>query len=252
MACVLRWQQAAALLLALLALAGSAQALFVIEKGALKIKFPRGAAQAHREGFDVSMANFGSPKYGGELMCGPQEQACWGIACLDSKAGSSAHDLTDGSPRCSGKLVYPDKEHGHPNTCVPSCNFACQNFSVSGLMCYLSAARTWPPLACLADCTVRLAQSASPPFKLNHQAEPGQRTNYIMLVDRGPRPCPALCCSYAALLTRSADSRVPRVRRPRRHAGVQVCGEGVERPGSRRSGGAHILTLCLINTFVGW
>ena len=76
MACVLRWRQAAALLLALLALAGSAQALFVIEKGALKIKFPRGAAQAHREGFDVSMANFGSPKYGGELMCGPQEQAC--------------------------------------------------------------------------------------------------------------------------------------------------------------------------------
>ena len=137
MACVLRWRQAAALLLALLALAGSAQALFVIEKGALKIKFPRGAAQAHREGFDVSMANFGSPKYGGELMCVPQEQACWGIACFFSKAGSPAHDLTYGSPRCSGKLVYPDKEHGHPNTCVPSCNFACQNFSVSGLMCYL-------------------------------------------------------------------------------------------------------------------
>ncbi len=65
------WQRAALLLTVVLALAGTSQALFVIEKGALKIKFPRKAAQAHRDGFDVSMANFGSPKYGGELMCGP-------------------------------------------------------------------------------------------------------------------------------------------------------------------------------------
>ena len=61
MACTPRWRQPALLALAVLVLASSAQALFVIEKGALKIKFPRSAATAHRDGFDVSMANFGSP-----------------------------------------------------------------------------------------------------------------------------------------------------------------------------------------------
>ena len=29
-----------------------------------------------------------------------------------------------------GKLVYVDADHGHPNVCVPSCNYACQPFSV--------------------------------------------------------------------------------------------------------------------------
>jgi hypothetical protein len=29
-----------------------------------------------------------------------------------------------------GKLVYVDKDHGHSNVCHPSCNYACQPFSV--------------------------------------------------------------------------------------------------------------------------
>jgi len=127
MACTPRWRQPALLALAVLVLASSAQALFVIEKGALKIKFPRSAATAHRDGFDVSMANFGSPKYGGELMCGPSSESG---AFLVKVGLYSQHDLSGFLPGDSGKLVYPDKEHGHENTCVPGCNFACQSFSV--------------------------------------------------------------------------------------------------------------------------
>jgi hypothetical protein len=41
---------------------------FVIEQGGLKITFPKAAAKAHPKGFDMSLANFGSPKYGGSLM----------------------------------------------------------------------------------------------------------------------------------------------------------------------------------------
>ncbi|CAK0785896.1 hypothetical protein CVIRNUC_009109 [Coccomyxa viridis] len=86
----------------------------------------------------MSLANFGSPKYGGSLM---------------------------------GKLVYVDADHGHPNLCVPTCNYACQPFS-----------------------------QARPPFKLNPSTNPdrpGQRTNYIMLVDRGPLEEDMAPCKFA-------------------------------------------------------
>lgn len=45
-----------------------AQARFVIEQGGLKVTFPKSAAKAHPNGFDMSLANFGAPKYGGSLM----------------------------------------------------------------------------------------------------------------------------------------------------------------------------------------
>ena len=45
-----------------------AESRFVIEQGGLKITFPQTAARAHPKGFDMSLANFGSPKYGGSLM----------------------------------------------------------------------------------------------------------------------------------------------------------------------------------------
>ena len=45
-----------------------AESRFVIEQGGLKITFPKTAAKAHPKGFDMSLANFGSPKYGGSLM----------------------------------------------------------------------------------------------------------------------------------------------------------------------------------------
>ena len=53
---------------ATLCLACAVSGRFVIEQGGLKIKLPSAAAQQHRNGFSVSLANFGSPKYGGELV----------------------------------------------------------------------------------------------------------------------------------------------------------------------------------------
>lgn len=58
-----------AVVLGLAVLSGSlVQARFVIEQGGLKISFPKAAAKAHPKGFDMSLANFGAPKYGGSLM----------------------------------------------------------------------------------------------------------------------------------------------------------------------------------------
>jgi hypothetical protein len=50
------------------ALCSLAEARFVIEQGGLKITFPKSAAKLHPNGFDMSLANFGAPKYGGSLM----------------------------------------------------------------------------------------------------------------------------------------------------------------------------------------
>lgn len=44
------------------------QSRFDIETGGLKIKLPTGAAAEHRGGFEIALANFGSPRYGGELV----------------------------------------------------------------------------------------------------------------------------------------------------------------------------------------
>lgn len=46
----------------------SAQARFVVEQSALTIKFPISGRQAHPDGFDMSLANFGAPQYGGSLV----------------------------------------------------------------------------------------------------------------------------------------------------------------------------------------
>ena len=44
-----------------------AQAVFVVEHGGLQIRFPESARQEHNNGFDMYLANFGAPRYGGEL-----------------------------------------------------------------------------------------------------------------------------------------------------------------------------------------
>ncbi len=44
-----------------------ASSVFVVEHGGLQIRFPDDARQAHSSGFDMYLANFGAPKYGGEL-----------------------------------------------------------------------------------------------------------------------------------------------------------------------------------------
>jgi hypothetical protein len=50
-----------------LCLVKSAIGTFFIEQGGLKIAFPKDGARDYKDGFDMSLANFGSPKYGGEL-----------------------------------------------------------------------------------------------------------------------------------------------------------------------------------------
>ena len=43
-------------------------ARFVVEQGALQIRFPDAAKKAYPKGFDTSLSNFGSPKYGGTIV----------------------------------------------------------------------------------------------------------------------------------------------------------------------------------------
>jgi hypothetical protein len=86
-------------LIAILLASGSGvNAIFNIEKGGLRIKFPASAASEHPDGFDMSLGNFGTPLYGGTLQ---------------------------------GKLAYIDSKHGYDNKCSPDCSFGCQAFNAS-------------------------------------------------------------------------------------------------------------------------
>lgn len=63
----------------------TAQARFVVEQSALKIKFPTSGRQANPNGFDMSLANFGAPQYGGSLVYVPLLPAslqCLIILCV--------------------------------------------------------------------------------------------------------------------------------------------------------------------------
>jgi len=51
-----------------LLLSWTVQARFIVESGGLKIKFPDAAKSKYPDGFDTSLANFGSPKYGGSIV----------------------------------------------------------------------------------------------------------------------------------------------------------------------------------------
>ena len=66
----------ACIALALLLYTSFAQARFVVEQSALKIKFPTSGRQAHPDGFDMSLANFGAPQYGGSLVCVSPSVVC--------------------------------------------------------------------------------------------------------------------------------------------------------------------------------
>ena len=55
-------------ILVLTAVLSRVRARFDIETGGLKIKFPTEAAAAHKAGFEIALANFGAPKYGGQLV----------------------------------------------------------------------------------------------------------------------------------------------------------------------------------------
>jgi hypothetical protein len=60
-----RWTLCA---LCCLLLSWTAQARFIVEQGGLQIKFPDAAKSEFPNGFDTSLANFGSPKYGGSIV----------------------------------------------------------------------------------------------------------------------------------------------------------------------------------------
>ena len=74
-----------------------------------------------------------------------------------------------------GRLVYVDKDHGHPNTCSPSdCRYACSSYA-----------------------------AADPPFRVDPSgggksgAGPVGPDNAIMLVDRGPMDSDSAPCKFA-------------------------------------------------------
>lgn len=88
------WSAATAAVFAVVAtgLIGGNHARFIVETGGLKIEFPVDA----REKFDMALANFGKPKYGG---------------------------------RITGKIVYVQNDYlDTPVDCSPPCNYGCQSF----------------------------------------------------------------------------------------------------------------------------
>jgi hypothetical protein len=83
--------------LSLAALCSTVDSRFVVEQGGIKVKFPASARSKYPKGFDTSLANFGSPKYGGSIV---------------------------------GSLVYVDESYGEDFECKPiPCNYGCQPFS---------------------------------------------------------------------------------------------------------------------------
>lgn len=62
----------------------------------MQITLPPDAKKRYPGGFDMALANFGSPKYGGSLI---------------------------------GQLIYIDAEYGYDVTCSPPCRYACQSFA---------------------------------------------------------------------------------------------------------------------------
>ncbi|EFN56746.1 hypothetical protein CHLNCDRAFT_144184 [Chlorella variabilis] len=86
-------------LLAVLLACGGVGARFVIEEGGLKVVLPPEAKSQYPKGFDVALANFGAPRYGGTLR---------------------------------GRLVYVDPDYySDKHTCSPPCVFACQDFGAA-------------------------------------------------------------------------------------------------------------------------
>ncbi|KAI3427174.1 hypothetical protein D9Q98_007111 [Chlorella vulgaris] len=84
-------------LVTLLLSVGWAGAHFVIEESALKVVLPPEAKTKYFKGFDMALANFGAPRYGGALR---------------------------------GRLVYIDAQHyTSQHTCSPPCGYACQDFA---------------------------------------------------------------------------------------------------------------------------
>ena len=69
-----RWRGLALVVCCQTLLFATAHARFVIEQGGLQIRLPAEAKKAHPNGFDMSLANFGAPKYGGDLLYVPSLQ----------------------------------------------------------------------------------------------------------------------------------------------------------------------------------
>ena len=163
-----------------LCLACAVRSRFVIEQGGLKIKLPASAAAQHRQGFPVSLANFGSPKYGGELVYGP-----WGAAWPAHRPGTGSADPCglQGPPGVRGEEPRAPRDHMR--------HLRLQVW-VQQLHGALAAAWqcAWQDPRIITRLTgLPLQSEAHPPFKLNphtNPQDPDEVTNYVMLVDRGP------------------------------------------------------------------
>lgn len=84
-------------LIALLLSTKAVYGRFVVEQGGIRIKLPDAARQKYAEGFDASLANFGSPKYGGAVV---------------------------------GSLIYIHRDYGYEQSCPTNdCNYGCDELS---------------------------------------------------------------------------------------------------------------------------
>lgn len=118
----------------------------------VQITFPSTAKSKYPKGFDMALANFGAPRYGGKLMYGPQRRdpllLNW-EACVGGPPPPSlpAHAAVPGL-LCRGKLVYVDKDYGRDVTCSPACKYACQAYDVRAAV---GAERSSSPQAIQTD-----------------------------------------------------------------------------------------------------
>ena len=150
-----------------------AKARFVVEKSALKIKFPTSGRQAHPNGFDMSLANFGAPQYGGSLV---YDRLSWQPGVYPWSVSYTVKSFT-WAIFCRGKLVYVDPDHGLDFSCEPACRFACQNFSVGQVSIAM--------ISCF--CAFVLLPVKAALQSSDHEDSPASHT--LLLIFTGRNPC---------------------------------------------------------------
>lgn len=135
--------RALAALLALLSAASLCRAVFVIEKGGLKVVLPQEAKEKYpgklRAAPPPTRRRGARPCAGGETALGPRPP---------SPAGGFDVALANfGSPRYGGtlraRLIYVDPAYGRTETCGGgSCAFGCSDFSVR-LLAIMHGTAVW-------------------------------------------------------------------------------------------------------------
>jgi hypothetical protein len=97
-------------LLALAAGARGASAVFIVESGSLKVSMP----EAVKGDYDIALANFGVPSYGGELRCAPPSLRRGFRRVLGPPAAlPQRRKSTDDALRRSTRLCFPPITSAH-------------------------------------------------------------------------------------------------------------------------------------------